>query len=155
MKVREHLIGLIKNNTKINEINISDYEIYLFRNPSKIGHHFYINNEVIYPDFILWVREKDPKNQVIAYIEPHGLIFADLENDAKLNLPDYFKSIGNKINGIKLCAFIVSVTDYDNLSSNTKRNYSKKDLKNKGIVFQKDNNYLNEIFEEIFNLIKK
>ncbi|MGC9047049.1 MAG: hypothetical protein ACP5IC_02970, partial [Minisyncoccia bacterium] len=99
--------------------------------------------------------EKVSKNQVIAYIEPHGLIFADLENDAKLNLPDYFKSIGNKINGIKLCAFIVSVTDYDILYSNTKRNYSKKDLKNKGIVFQKDNNYLNEIFEKIFNLIKE
>ncbi len=140
------LILFINNNQNIDSRNLDTLEFYLYRNPARSGFHFYILNETIYPDFVLWVREKGDKkkNQVIIYIEPHGLVHSDPDNDPKLNLPGYLNKMKNDIKGLKTYAFIISVTDWDKLNWKPK---PKCQMEKMGIIFQSDPDYIKKIFE--------
>jgi len=70
--------------------NIEFDEIYLLRNPSRKGIGFF-ETKNFYPDFILWIIKGD--QQIITFIEPHGLIMTDYD-DEKLSL---YKEIKNMI----------------------------------------------------------
>ena len=149
-----NLISFLKNNGNVGNKNLNELEFYLYRNPTRSGFRFYILNETIYPDFVLWVREKDSdeKDQVIIYIEPHGLAHSDLENDPKLNLPGYLNKINNTINGLKTYAFIISVTDWDKLNWKHK---TKSQVEEEGIFFQTDQDYIRKILEKVLRLLTK
>ncbi len=144
------LISFIENNVFIGDTLLNTLEFYLYRNPTRSGFHFYIFNETIYPDFVLWVRQKgdDDKNQVIIYIEPHGLVHSDPDNDAKLNLPGYLNERGNNIKGLKTYAFIISVTEWDKLNW---KNKTKSQIEGEGIVFQSDRGYIEKILRRVLN----
>ena len=93
-----------------------DKDIYLLRNSTKSkGVGFYAEN-TYYPDFIMWIKEKD--QQRVLFIDPKGLThisFDDQADESKLNLHKHLK---NEIQpnlerkDIKLDAFTVSVTDW-------------------------------------------
>ena len=147
-KFVEDFISFLKSKKNINGIELSTLEFYLYRNPSRLGYHFYVLNESVYPDFVLWVkRNKDGvKTQSIAYIEPHGLVHSDPGNDPKLNLPNYLKSIGNKIMQIDVQAFIISVTKRSDLKWISRNQNKPEEM---GIVFQNESNYIKKILESI------
>lgn len=129
-----------------NQNNFQNFEFYLYRNPSRSGYHFYVFNETIYPDFILWVRKCNSMNkeQVLVYIEPHGLIFSDPNNDPKLNLPRLLKNnYSNQIQGLYILAFIISVTPKSKLKN--LKNFTKL----QDLFFQDDKEYIKKILNEI------
>ena len=142
------LISFLKNGQSIGNMPLEMLEFYLYRNPTRSGFHFYVLNESIFPDFVLWVRQKEDtdKNQVIIYIEPHGLGFSDPNNDPKLNLPNYLNKMENNIKGLKTYAFIISVTDWNKLNWKSK---TKSQLENEGIVFQTEPGYIKKILDKI------
>ena len=146
------LISFLESSTSIGNTLLNTLEFYLYRNPTRSGFHLYVLNESIYPDFVLWVRQSgnSDKNQVVIYIEPHGLVYSDPNNDPKLNLPDYLNKMKNNINGIKTYAFIVSVTALDKLKNWYK---NKEQLEKKGIVFQSDPDYIKKILENTLNQV--
>lgn len=146
------LISFIETNKNIGSTDLDTLEFYLYRNPTRSGFHFYILNETIYPDFVLWVRQKGDKNknQVIIYIEPHGLVHSDLNNDPKLNLPDYLDKMKNNIKGLDAYAFIISVTKWDKLNWKHK---TKSQLEKGGIVFQSEQNYIKKILKSALKKI--
>ena len=140
----------IQNNGSNGDKHLNGLEFYLYRNPTHSGYHFYVFNETIYPDFVLWVRQKDgdANKQVIIYIEPHGLVHSDPNNDAKLNLPSFLNKLHNNINRLNTYAFIVSVTDWDKLDW---KNKTKSQLEGDGIVFQSDQDYIEKILRRVLN----
>mgnify|MGYP001626384837 FL=1 len=145
-KFIEDLISFLEEKSK-NDQRFNQLEFYLYRNPSRSGVCFYVLNETIYPDFVLWVRKKqDPEKQVLIFIEPHGLVYADPNSDPKINLPGYLKEMNNNIVGLSTYAFIISVTDRNSVKSKFKINY---EFSEKGILFQNEPGYVNCIIETI------
>lgn len=149
------MISFLENGLFVGNVPLCKMEFYLYRNPTRSGFHLYVLNESIYPDFVLWVRqrvssdkENSDKNQVVIYIEPHGLVYSDPNNDPKLNLPGYLHDMENKIEGIKTYAFIVSVTEWNKLNWKSK---TKSQLENEGIVFQSDSDYIKKILQKALN----
>ena len=149
-KFVKDLISFLENGQRIGNKMLDTLEFYLYRNPSRSGFHLYVLNESIFPDFILWVRQKGDggKNQVIIYIEPHGLVYSDPNNDPKLNLPDYLNKMDNEIKGLKAYAFIISITDRNKLNWSPQ---IKLNLENKGVLFQSEPGYINKILEKVLN----
>ena len=144
------LISFLEKGQPIGKKMLDTLEFYLYRNPTRSGFHFYVLSESIFPDFILLVRKKDDegRNQIIIYIEPHGLVYSDPINDPKLNLPDYLNKMNNEIKGLKTYAFIISVTDRDNLNWDTS---VKSHLENRGVLFQNEPGYIEKILEKVLN----
>ena len=143
--VMDLIAFLNKMITESDKINSSQF--YLYRNPVRSGYHFYILNESIFPDFILWIR-KNGKNRkdAVVYLEPHGLAHSDRNNDPKLNLPKYLKQMNNSIAGLNTYAFIISVTGWNELNWHGTNRIN---LQNDGIVFQEDKDYIQKIFQMI------
>lgn len=145
--VTDLITFLNSQNVLTNKVGAS--ELYLYRNPVRSGYHFYILNESIFPDFILWIRRnEDNRKDAIVYLEPHGLVHSDRNNDPKLNLPRYLQKMCNSVAGLNTYAFIISVTDLNKLNWSFK-NKNKNDLLNEGIVFQEDKDYIEKIFQTI------
>jgi len=137
-------------NQKKNELNYD--EIYLLRNPSRRGVHFF-ETKNFYPDFILWTIKGE--ELTISFIDPKGLKMVNPE-DEKLKLCTKLKEIEldiynrgkgkSKYKIIKLNSFILSYTLYDNL----KWEDSKDDLKNKNILFLEDKlDAIDQLFKKI------
>lgn len=122
-------------------------EIYLLRNPSRKGIGFF-ETKNFYPDFILWTIKGD--EQTITFIEPHGLVMVNYD-DEKLSLYSEIKQIEKELNNktklsIKLNAFIISPTKYEDL----KWNVNKEELLKKNILFLSDGpEFLNQLFKTI------
>lgn len=121
-----------------NPENLKDKEIHVLRNQSRKGIGFFTDGNNFYPDFILWVVEKD--KQYIKFIDPKGIRNSRGMNDPKIQ---FHKVIKEKIQpqiesqGIILDSYIVSNTSY--LEVNWKDNFEIKDFNNQNVYFQKEN----------------
>lgn len=102
-----------------------DRELFLLRNQSRgRGVGFLVNNERFSPDFILWL--KGPEQQDIVFIDPHGLIVgSNLDVNPKVQfyrgIKDYERQLNERADrdDIALHSYIVSQTEFDELSSRT------------------------------------
>jgi hypothetical protein len=160
----QNLINDLCNYLDDSDLN-QKYSFYLLRNGIKgKGIGLFVNDSWIYPDFILWlINENECK---VIFLEPHGLGHANLDEDPKINLYNYFKNltlknlikVNQNYKQLSLDSFVISVTSYDylkNLNSNIK-NMNLNDLaKEKHILFQKkdNDNYNYDYIKEMFNLI--
>ena len=101
-----------------------------------------------YPDFILWIKNKD--SQRIVFIEPHGMLNAKAymyDDKAQLHecLPELAAQIATRSANlnVELDAFIVSVTTYEDLKERYGEGHgTKEDFAAKHILFQiRDSKY--------------
>lgn len=113
-------------------------EVHVLRNQSRKGIGFFTDGNNFYPDFILWVVEKD--KQYIKFIDPKGIRNSRGMNDPKIQ---FHKVIKEKIQpqvsnqGIILDSYIISNTSF--LDVNWKDSYRIHDFNAENVFFQKDN----------------
>lgn len=121
-----------------NPESLKDKEIHVLRNQSRKGIGFFTDGNNFYPDFILWVVEKD--KQYIKFIDPKGIRNSRGMNDPKIQ---FHKVIKEKIQpqvesqGIVLDSYIISNTSY--LEVNWKDSFEIKDFNDQNVYFQKEN----------------
>ena len=140
-------IRKLKEYLKTNKEKNRDREVFLLRNLSKKGVGFF-NNAGFYPDFIMWVKEKD--KQTVIFIDPKGIL---IEDEDKIKLYEYLKKeiqpeIYKKSPGInlKIDSYILSVTDY----SSIKRNKSKEEYEKDHVLFLEDKeDCIEKLFQKI------
>lgn len=122
-------------------------ELYLLRNESRKGIGFFEASN-FYPDFILWVN--DGNTQHVTFIDPKGIRNLRGLNDPKIQL---FKQLQKDVqpslndSSIVLDSYIVSNTDYKDVSFWGEP----QDFKECHILFQSNNNYIEELFSSIIN----
>jgi len=140
-------IEKLKEYLKANKEKNRDREVFLLRNLSKKGVGFF-NNAGFYPDFIMWVKEKD--KQIVVFIDPKGIL---IEDEEKIKLYKYLKEeiqpeIYKKhpdIN-IKIDSYILSVTEY----SSIKTNKSKEEYEKDHVLFLDDQeDCIEKLFQKI------
>ncbi len=88
--------------------------VYLLRNPKNRGIGF---AESGYPDFILWVKEKDKQNLI--FLDPHGMIYEpdELKNVDKIKLHERVKEIEKRLDeNVKMASYVISTTEPENLN---------------------------------------
>jgi hypothetical protein len=100
--------------------SLANSQVFLLRNLSRGRGVGFFENEVFYPDFILWV--KTGTGQRLVFIEPHGMRQSKAYwRDDKVRLHERLKQFGEKIKlprskgTVELDSFIISATPYDEL----------------------------------------
>jgi hypothetical protein len=157
-KFVDHLVEFLNKNP------INDKEIYLLRNSTKSkGIGFYAEHS-FYPDFIMWIKDKD--RQKILFIDPKGLTHMEFDqekDEQKLSLHKHLKNdIEPKLNNDKvtLDAYTISVTDWKTVKELSKLNIPmSKFAEEHHILFQykdriKDRRIINEDYvNTLFDMI--
>jgi len=100
---------------------LKDQELFLLRNLSRGKGVGFFEESGFYPDFILWVVDK--QSQRIVFIEPHGMLHAKAyvhDDKARLweRLPELAREIGKRSDDrrdIFLDSYVVSATVYEDL----------------------------------------
>jgi hypothetical protein len=148
----EKFIDGLRKYLKDNKEKLKDYEIYILRNFSKSGVGFQLEWYQFFPDFIIWIKKVNDKNdQIIVFIEPHGLEHSDIDKDAKILFANTsedsqvinIKKIEQKINekekkNIRLEYFLLSATNYHKLTEGKAKFPKKEELEAKHILFIND-----------------
>ena len=120
-----------------------------------------------YPDFILWIREKEGNRIYIVFIEPKGLkMLGDVLNNEKINfLSDGVrKTLRKEYENwqIEVKGFILSTTPYEELQRGqvvkdpkSKEEYEKKKYEERNILFLEDKDWAKKFFEKVFECVSK
>ncbi|MDG6895160.1 DEAD/DEAH box helicase family protein [Volucribacter amazonae] len=128
---------------------IGDKDLYLLRNAANRskGLGFALAGN-FYPDFLLWIVDKDNQKQWLNFIDPKGIRQMSL-NDPKFALAEEVKRLEKELAlDIQLNAFILSVTDSKDLIN--AQTITEEMLKEKNILFMKEDcGYLEEMFGRI------
>ncbi|MBA7563416.1 hypothetical protein ES695_20850 [Candidatus Atribacteria bacterium 1244-E10-H5-B2] len=140
-------IRKLKEYLKTNKEKNRGKEIFLLRNLSKKGVGFF-KNAGFYPDFIMWVKEKD--KQTVVFIDPKGIL---IEDEEKIKLYEYLKKeIQPEMNkkypdaNLKIDSYILSVTDY----STIKKYKSKEEYEKDHVLFLGDKeDCIEKLFQKI------
>ena len=129
-------------------------ELYLLRNMS-IGRGIgFFEAGNFYPDFVMWLVEKDEERQCVTFIDPKGIIRLDGIDDPKIRFHETIKGIQERLCDprVVLASFIVSNTPYAQLPD---WGASKGELEDRHVLFQKDDadtyveNMLNRILRTV------
>ncbi|WP_457641287.1 DEAD/DEAH box helicase family protein [Persephonella sp.] len=142
---------------------LKNKDVFLLRNLSKRGVGFFIQNGSFYPDFILWICEKN--KQKIIFLDPKGIRNAGHFNDEKIQFcTTYIKEIEKEVNKLikkqkegfrlELESFILSVSEYERLIQtwedgrfkNIDFEKGKEEFLKYHILFLEDTKYLERIF---------
>lgn len=103
--------------------SLADKEVFLLRNQGR-GHGVgFFEGGGTYPDFILWIIDRQTHEQRIVFVEPHGMMHAKayaFEKKARLHerLPRLAQKIGELSETplrVSLDAFVISATPYEKL----------------------------------------
>jgi len=150
--LREYL----KNN-KDNKDKFADVELYLLRNYPFSGVGFQLQWSKFYPDFIMWVKKEG--RQIIAFIDPKGLIHTKGLDDEKIQFAKEIKEIEQKLNkedeqksnkvDIYLESFILSATPYESLIRGKINPPSKDEYIKHNVLFLDDKDWPEILFEKI------
>lgn len=96
-------------------------DVYLLRNLSRGRGVGFFEGRGFYPDFILWVVDWAQSVQHLAFVEPHGMMYAPAyQHDPKAQLHKKLRELQGRLNPpsgwtIYLDAFIFSVTPFEEL----------------------------------------
>lgn len=129
-------------------------EMFLLRNQGRgIGIGFFEERK-FYPDFILWIKDKD--TQRIVFLEPHGMIYApSYEHDHKARLHETLREMSREISkrcggkrDVTLDSYIISVTPYETLRKNyDDGSWNRKKFEEHHIIFRDENcDHMDKIF---------
>ncbi|MFZ8785159.1 DEAD/DEAH box helicase family protein [Thermocrinis sp.] len=148
------LKGYLDKNPEI----LDKYHIVLLRNEARIGVGFMLDWREFYPDFILWIREKEGNRIYIIFVEPKGL---KMEGDVLNNEKIIFLSEGLKKTfkkqyenwQVEVRGFILSTTPYEELQRGQARVKSKEEYEEKNILFLEDGDWSEKFFAKIFPCI--
>ena len=147
-----------------NKNSLGSIDIFLLRNLSRRGIGFFISSG-FYPDFIIWVKNKNKQHMI--FVDPKGIRNLGNFSDPKIQLcASDIKDIENRVKeelkrkgevvDIKLEAFVISVSKYDDIKKTWENNrFSDIDYKDAeeefdkhNILFQEDDTYIQKIFEK-------
>lgn len=126
-----------------NERFFDDKYLHLLRNMSKGRGVGFFEAGNFYPDFVLWLLDKD--KQYVSFIDPKGIFHLD-PNDPKIEFYKTIKNVEKQLGdkNVILNSFIVSVTPYHKVRNIHGAN-SQEDLASKHILFQEDTGYIKRL----------
>jgi hypothetical protein len=132
-----------------NKKKFKGYEIYLLRNFPKTGIGFF-NLSGFYPDFIMWVKDKD--QQHIVFLDPHGLEHEKTLDNQKIQLSKDIKqlekTLGDK--NVSLDSFVLSKTSYETLIKGRTKPESKEEFKANHVLFlEEKDDWPIELFQKV------
>jgi hypothetical protein len=125
---------------KGNQKSLSQYDIVLLRNESRSGLGFQLDWSEFYPDFIMWIKDKNADKTHIVFIDPKGLHHTQKLKDEKVQFKEYLKEIEKNLNsGVSLNSFILSITKYEDLIKGEVPPTPKEEFEKANILFLNDN----------------
>ncbi|AHE95511.1 type III restriction endonuclease subunit R [Thermocrinis ruber] len=142
---------------------LDKYHIVLLRNEAREGVGFMLDWGEFYPDFILWIREKNGNRIYIIFVEPKGLkMLGEVFNYEKVRflsegLKETFKKQYENWQ-VEVKGFILSTTPYEELrrgqvvkDSESKEEYEekKREYEGKNILFLEDRDWAEKFFERV------
>ena len=135
------------------EKRLREKEVFLLRNQSRGKGIGFYENEGFFPDFILWILDLDGVKQRIVFIEPHGMVHEDInENNDKLTLFKRLRDISHKrFRGehVQMDAFVISRTSFSDLTDRYPDEDRDSLAEEWHILFPSDDpDYLDPIFQE-------
>jgi len=137
------ILGL-RSYLKAKKEKFVNYEIYLLRNFPKSGVGFF-NLSGFYPDFVLWLKKEE--TQKIVFIDPKGLQHTKGLDDQKIVLRKDIKKLESRLgqDNITLDSFILSKTDYDDLTEGRTKPPKKEEYQRKNVLFLEDEDWPDEL----------
>jgi superfamily II DNA or RNA helicase len=150
----EGLRGYLDKKPKI----LDDYHIALLRNEAREGVGFMLDWGEFYPDFILWIREKEGNRIYIVFIEPKGLkMLGDVLNNEKVmflseGLKETFKKQYENWQ-VEVKGFILSTTPHQELQRGqaSGKSKSKEEYEEKNILFLEDRDWAKKFFDKVLD----
>jgi hypothetical protein len=151
---KRFLEGLRNYLNKNRDLLDKKYHIALLRNEAREGVGFMLDWGEFYPDFILWIREKEGNRIYIVFIEPKGLkMLGDVLNNEKIKFiaeglrETLRKEYENR--QIEVKGFILSTTPYEELQRGQASIKSKEEYEGKNILFLEDPEWVKKLFESM------
>jgi len=96
-------------------------ELFLLRNLGRGRGHGFFEREGFYPDFILWIKDRD--GQRVVFVEPHGMVHEKTYWDSDktqlhLRLAELSEKLrrDRELEGVTLDSYIISATPYEGLA---------------------------------------
>lgn len=133
-----------------------DKDLYLLRNAANKakGLGFALAGN-FYPDFLLWLVDRESGRQWLTFIDPKGIRHMTWEHP-KFGLADEVKKLEQslKLQDLTLNSFILSVTSYKGLLDDGAAavfDKTEDEFREKHILFMEDENYLQTMFDMILN----
>ena len=155
-KFLEGLRDYLNENREI----LDDYHIVLLRNEAMEGVGFMLDWGEFYPDFILWLREKNGNRIYIVFIEPKGLkMLGDVLNNDKIKFlsEELSKTLRKEYENwqVEVKGFILSTTPYEELRRGqaSEKSKSKNEYEEKNILFLGDKDWADKFFEKVFERV--
>jgi hypothetical protein len=145
---QEFLINL-KQYIEENKSELKGYEIYLLRNFPKTGIGFF-NLSGFYPDFIMWVKNKD--RQSIVFLDPHGLEHGKTLDNEKIQLSKDIKQLEDALGdkNVSLDSFVLSKTSYESLIKGRTELESEEEFKANHVLFlEEKDDWPAELFQKV------
>jgi Type I site-specific restriction-modification system, R (restriction) subunit and related helicases len=141
-----------------NQELLDEYHIALLRNEAREGVGFMLDWGEFYPDFILWIREKNGNRIYIVFVEPKGLkMLGDVLNNEKIiflseGLRETFKEQYENWQ-MEVKGFILSTTPCEELRRGQarERSKSKEEYEEKNILFLEDRDWAEKFFERVLH----
>jgi len=135
---------------------LDKYHIVLLRNEAREGVGFMLDWGEFYPDFILWIREKNGNRIYIVFVEPKGLkMLGDVLNNEKVvflskGLKETFKKQYENWQ-VEVKGFILSTTLYEELRRGQASIKSKEEYEEKNILFLEDEYWAEKLFKRVLH----
>jgi len=139
----------LKKYLKRNPESLFQYDIVLLRNESRSGLGFQLDWSEFYPDFIMWIKDKNTDQIHIVFIDPKGLHHTQKLKDEKVQFKEYLKEIEKNLNNkVSLNSFILSITKYEDLIKGEVPPTPKEEFEKANILFLNDN-WAEKLFKKI------
>ncbi len=135
---------------------LDDYHIALLRNEAREGVGFMLDWGEFYPDFILWIREKNGNRMDIVFVEPKGLkMVGNVFNYEKVRflsegLKETFKKQYENWQ-VEVKGFILSTTPHQELQRGqaSEKSKSQEEYEEKNILFLEDEDWAEKFFKRV------
>jgi len=149
IKSEKKFVVELREYLKNNKEKFSRYDIHLLRNLPKIGIGFHLEWAGFYPDFIMWIKEKERTWTV--FLDPKGLHHTKGLDDEKIQFAkNELKEIEKKLNkGIILESIILSDTKYSDLIKGSVSKTEKEKYEENNVLFLEDKNWPEKLFKKI------
>jgi superfamily II DNA or RNA helicase len=137
---------------------LDEYHIVLLRNEAREGVGFMLDWGEFYPDFILWIREKNGNRIYIVFIEPKGLkMLGDvLDNEKIIFLSEGLRETLRKQYEnwqVEVKGFVLSTTPHQELQKGqvSKKSKSQEEYEKKNILFLEDGDWAEKFFKRVLH----
>ncbi|MDW7973423.1 MAG: hypothetical protein RMI01_09540, partial [Thermodesulfovibrio sp.] len=149
----EKFLKGLKEYLEAHKDKFDNLEIYLLRNYPFSGVGFQLQWARFYPDFIMWIKERE--KQIIVFVDPKGLEHTKGLDDEKIQFSKEIKELEKKLNqNIVLESFILSKTPYEQLKKGIKSPPSKDEYIKHHVLFLEDSSWVEDFFKHLgFNVV--